>query len=676
MSFTKKVCLSQNTDMSETNIIYVGIKTLSNQYCMIDKFYYLIKTCDMSPDLVSMNPDQRKKHLLALGDSVTITIVDAQLNNQCFKPISMLLITLESSISRTIDCPCLEAQIIRKLVGIPINKSQIITFMFDSVIRLIITSIKTTETDTCDNGILTPDTIISFLTIGSKNKITLVNNRDNDINQIPNKIFKTDIKLCDIGIGGLGKEFYEIIRKVFASRIIPKNTLEKLGIKHTKGLLLSGPPGCGKTLLARKIGQMLNCVEPKIVSGPELLSKFVGDSEKNVRDLFKDAIEDTSGEKLYVIILDEIDSLVKSRGTSGDSTGVGDRIVNQFLTMIDGPKELDNILLIGMTNRKDLIDDAILRPGRLEVHIEINLPDEKGRLEILNVHTKKILTNKFLDSSVDLASIASKTKNYTGAEIESLVRNATFLAIARETSFDNTRIDSSKKINPIITTSDFETSMKEMKPMFGKMSDEISIINSREFIFWDQRITQYYNEINSKITNSVTGSKLSFLVHGSHNIGKTKFVAKIIQNLNINCVRVITGDKLLRIGDYKRKYIHNVFNECCKADTSILFFDGLERLIEYTPIGMRFDNSILQTILTIMNCEIESNKKIIIFITANDITLLNQLELDSSIVDWVYAYPDNISRENVKLFGLDSDIYCDQPVTSIFKALKYLTKNE
>jgi hypothetical protein len=77
-----------------------------------------------------------------------------------------------------------------------------------------------------------------------------------------------------------------------------------------------------------------------------------------------------------------------------------------------------------------------------------------------------------------------------------------------------------------------------------------------------------------------------------------------------------------------------------------------------------------------MNCEIESNKKIIIFITANDITLLNQLELDSSIVDWVYAYPDNISRENVKLFGLDSDIYCDQPVTSIFKALKYLTKNE
>ena len=164
-----------------------------------------------------------------------------------------------------------------------------------------------------------------------------------------------------------------------------------MGVQHVKGMLLYGPPGTGKTLIARQIGKMLNGKEPKVVNGPEILSKYVGQSEENIRNLFADADAEQAARgddsDLHIIIFDEIDSVCKARGSSRDGTGVHDTVVNQLLSKIDGVNSLNNILLIGMTNRKDLIDEALLRPGRLEVHVEISLPDESGRLQILGIHT-------------------------------------------------------------------------------------------------------------------------------------------------------------------------------------------------------------------------------------------------------------------------------------------------
>ncbi|KAG2249342.1 hypothetical protein Bca52824_088970, partial [Brassica carinata] len=164
------------------------------------------------------------------------------------------------------------------------------------------------------------------------------------INQIVNQreaassnIFKhKEFNLESLGIGGLGAEFADIFRRAFASRVFPPHVTSRLGIKHVKGMLLFGPPGTGKTLMARQIGKMLNGKDPKIVNGPEVLSKFVGETEKNVRDLFADAEQDqrTLGDasELHVIIFDEIDAICKSRGSTRDGTGVHDSIVNQLLT--------------------------------------------------------------------------------------------------------------------------------------------------------------------------------------------------------------------------------------------------------------------------------------------------------------------------------------------------------
>eukprot|EP00941_MAST-03F_sp_MAST-3F-sp1_P002304 g2304.t1 len=180
--------------------------------------------------------------------------------------------------------------------------------------------------------------------------------------------FEGGLDLKKMGIGGLDKEFDELRTRAFNTRLLPPSWMRKFRHNHVRGILLYGPPGCGKTLIARKLAEALKSRPPKIVQGPELLDKYVGEAERKVRELFKEAEEEQeeSGENsgLHVIIMDELDALCKARGTSGDSTGSSDNIVNQLLSKIDGVNSLNNVLLIGMTNRKDMLDEALLRPGR------------------------------------------------------------------------------------------------------------------------------------------------------------------------------------------------------------------------------------------------------------------------------------------------------------------------
>ncbi|GAA6085219.1 zinc finger BED domain-containing protein 4-like [Tachysurus ichikawai] len=179
---------------------------------------------------------------------------------------------------------------------------------------------------------------------------------------------------------------------------------------------------------------MLNAREPKVVNGPEIL-KYVGESEANIRKLFADAEEEQkrlgANSGLHIIIFDELDAICKQRGTGASSTGVHNTVVNQLLSKIDSVDQLNNILVIGMTNRPDLIDDALMRPGRFEVKMEIGLPDEKGRVQILSIHTAKMREFKLLADDVDLKKLAAETKNYSGAELEGLVRAAQSTAMNR-----------------------------------------------------------------------------------------------------------------------------------------------------------------------------------------------------------------------------------------------------
>ena len=242
-------------------------------------------------------------------------------------------------------------------------------------------------------------------------------------------------------IGGLDEELRTIVRRVLLSRQIEPKMLKTLGLSHVRGLLLYGPPGCGKTLIARELAAALDARKPKIVNGPELMNKYLGESERNIRELFLDAKleweERGLDSALHVIVFDELDAMARVRGGGGgDGDRTGDSCVNQLLTLLDGVSEMTNVLVIGLTNRIDLIDPALLRPGRLEVHIEIKEPDEMGRREILRLLLTPPFEAGFLGVDGDgledlIEDLAIRTSGFTGAELTGLTRNAASHALER-----------------------------------------------------------------------------------------------------------------------------------------------------------------------------------------------------------------------------------------------------
>ena len=311
-------------------------------------------------------------------------------------------------------------------------------------------------------------------------------------------IFLGDFDFEKLGIGGLDAEFNRIFRRAFASRIWPAHIIQQMGINHVRGMLLFGPPGCGKTLIARQIGKILNARTPKIVNGPEILNKFVGGSEEKVRELFAEAEKEQAEEgehsMLHIIILDEMDAICKQRGSSNNGTGVSDSVVNQLLSKIDGVDSLNNILLIGMTNRKDMIDDALLRPGRLELHVEIGLPDKKGRTQILNIHTKNMKEAKriSLEAIAGLDMVADKTKNFSGAEIEGLIKAATSYALTRCVDVKDLSKPPDEK-NLILKLEDLERALGDVEPKFGAKSTELKALYRNGIVSYGESFDFFMN---------------------------------------------------------------------------------------------------------------------------------------------------------------------------------------
>lgn len=238
-------------------------------------------------------------------------------------------------------------------------------------------------------------------------------------------------------VGG-ADDVFEQLGDLLLPHLYPHNFVSQTGMHKPRGVLLSGPPGTGKTLIARIICEMLN-VRPKIIRGPEIFSRYLGESEEKVRGLFADARRDQKAlgndSPLHVIIFDELDSICKRRTNNSDESTrdrVQDNVTTQLLTEIDGPIPLDNILIIGTTNMLENIEPALLRPGRIYLVIEMQLPSETARLSIFDIHTNKLIRNGFLKSDVSIENIIRGTNGLTGAHIEKIVRLAIINAMRRD----------------------------------------------------------------------------------------------------------------------------------------------------------------------------------------------------------------------------------------------------
>ena len=378
-------------------------------------------------------------------------------------------------------------------------------------------------------------------------------------------------------LGGLKNEVQKIREMVELTMRHPE-LFDKIGVEAPKGVLLYGPPGTGKTLLAKAVAGETNAHFISL-SGPEIMGKHYGESEERIREIFAQAEENSPS----IIFIDEIDSIAAKRDeVSGE---LEKRIVSQLLTLMDGMKSRGKVVVIAATNRPDSIDPALRRPGRFDREIEIGIPDNEGRFDILSIHTRGMPINE----KVNLKEISKTTHGFVGADLEVLSKEAAMRSLRRilpEIDLDEDKISSEILQKIEITSDDFREALKEVRPSaLREVQVQIPDVNwddvggleelkdeLREAVEWPIKHKEAYDYVDVE-------SPKGILLHGPPGTGKTLIAKALAKKTESNFIRIKGPELLSKWVGESEKGVREIFRKARQAAPCIIFLDEVDSLV-------------------------------------------------------------------------------------------------
>ena len=449
-------------------------------------------------------------------------------------------------------------------------------------------------------------------------------------------------------VGGLGNVISQI-REMVELPLKHPELFKRLGIEAPKGVLLHGPPGTGKTMLAKAVAgeTSSNFIS---IGGPEIMSKFYGESEGKLREIFKDAEENSPS----IIFIDEIDSIAPKRdNVQGEEER---RIVAQLLSLMDGLNSRGKVVVIGATNRPNSIDEALRRPGRFDREIEIGVPDVHGRLEILQIHTRGMPLTK----EVDLKHLAEKTHGYVGADLAALCREAAMAALRRvlpDVDVDDETIPSEVLNKISVGMEDFTNAMKNLQPstmrevLIEKPNvkwDDIGALAEakqelKEAVEWPLKYGKVFAHMNAKPPKGI-------LLYGPPGTGKTLLAKAVATESEANFISVKGPEFLNKWVGESEKAVRETFRKARQASPCVIFMDEIDSIVPVRGTGG--DSNVTERVVSQMLTELDGlepmNDVVVIAATNRpdmiDPALLRPGRFDKSIY---VAPPDKDSRLSI-----------------------------
>lgn len=460
-------------------------------------------------------------------------------------------------------------------------------------------------------------------------------------------------------VGGLGDKV-KAMREIVELPLRHPELFSRLGVEPHSGILLYGPPGCGKTLLAKVMASESEAnMFP--INGPEIMNKYYGETEAKLRDIFKEAKDNSPS----IIFIDEIDAIAPKREEAyGD---VEKRVVAQLLALMDGLNERGNVIVLGATNRPDSVDPALRRPGRFDREFEISVPNEDGRLEILQIHTRGMP----IDDEIDLKSLASELHGYTGADIKSLCREAAMKSIRRylpEIDLETDKIPSEVLQSMKIKLIDFYDAMHEVIPTAMR-----EVYVERPKVWWhdvggldDVKKSLTDNLIlamndPTKFTKMGIKPPKGALIYGPPGCGKTLLGRSMATETGANMILVRGPEILSKWVGESEKAVREIFRKAKASSPCVVIFDELDSIAKSKSGEGGVSENILSQLLT----EIEdgiSSRVVVLGITNRPDIMDNSL-LRTGRLDLVLyvAPPDEKGRLEIikiltKKMPLSSDV--------------------